>query len=401
MAGRASLAYLGQEDFPLTSDPEVTYFIERYTGQTPFASRTDRIQFKNGVIVFGEEVIITIPKTADLITSIYLKFPTWPILSSLILDSTGTLLLKYVEFYIGEQLIERLYGEYIECILDLEVPQSQQSALNTLIGKTGIPINPNNVSNFTIPLPFSCLKKGLPICAFNEPITMRLSFNPSSYFTSPQVIYTLPVISHLMVEYTYLSDGEVSFIKSKPMNYIIEQVQRHEFFAPVQALNGVAVSNVVTQCYLNFVNPVKELFFVIQNDSAYGYDFGAETTEIPTVVTQFGIKDQLQQMVLYFNNTERITGDVGTPLFLSTIQALEYHTRNPTRLFYTYSFSLDPESDQPAGSVNMSRIQNQTLQLTLSPTLTNRYIRVYARSYNFLLFYKNNFQLIFPNIETS
>jgi hypothetical protein len=222
---------------------------------------------------------------------------------------------------------------------------------------------------------------------------MRLSFNPSTFFTSPVVLYTSPVVAHLMVEYTYLSDGEVNFIKSKPMQYLFEQVQRQEFFAQVSGLS--------TQCYLNFVNPVKELFFVIQNDGAVGYDFGAEASGSPSPISSFGITDQLQQLVLYFNSTERITGDVGSPLFLSTIQALEYHTRNPTRLFYTYSFSLDPENDQPSGAVNMSRIQNQILRMTLSPTLPNKYIRIYARSYNFLVFYKNEVQLQFPNIEIS
>jgi hypothetical protein len=390
MAGRTSIAYLGQEDLALSADPEVTYFIERYTGQTPFASRMDRVQFNNGTIVFGEETIITIPKYADLITSLYLKFPTWPITNS-VLDSTGTLLLKYAEIYIGDQLIERLYGEYIELILDLEVPLSKQVGLSALIGKTGNVINTNIISSFIIPLPFSCLKKGLPICAFRDPITVRLSFNPSSFFTAPiPVYYTEPVLSHLLVEYIYLSDKEVRYIKSKPMVYLIEQIQRQEFFTQI--------SNV--SCVLDFVNPVKELFFVIQNDTAYGYDFGAEASGIPSYTSSFGIQDQLNNLVLYFNTIERITGDVGNPLFLSTIQALEYHTRNPSRIFYMYSFSLDPENENPAGSVNMSRIQNQKLFLSLN-LAGNKYIRVYARSYNFLVFYKNGVQLQFPNIDVS
>jgi hypothetical protein len=390
MAGRTSIAYLGQEDLALSADPEVTYFIERYTGQTPFSSRMDRVQFNNGTIVFGEETIITIPKYADLITSLYLKFPTWPITNS-VLDSAGTLLLKYAEIYIGDQLIERLYGEYIELILDLEVPISKQVGLSALIGKTGNVINTNVISSFIIPLPFSCLKKGLPICAFRDPITVRLSFNPSSFFTAPiPVYYTQPVSSHLLVEYTYLSDNEVRYIKSKPMVYLIEQVQRQEFFTQT--------SNV--SCLLDFVNPVKELFFVIQNDTAYGYDFGAEASGIPSYTSSFGIQDQLNNLVLYFNTIERITGDVGNPLFLSIIQALEYHTRNPSRIFYTYSFSLDPENENPSGSVNMSRIQNQKLFLSLN-LAGNKYIRVYARSYNFLVFYKNGVQLQFPNIDVS
>ena len=397
MAGRASLAFLGQEDLSLSSNPQVTYFIEKYTGQTQFASRTDKIQFMTGSIIFGQDTLLTIPKSADLITAMYLKIPMWPISRQVsVLDSVGNLMINYIELYIGTQLIERVYGEYMELKSDLEVPIGKQVALTKLIGKS-----PPNASvqasaaatNYTIPLQFSCLKKGLPICAFNEPLTFRVGFVPSIYFTTPQTAYNLPVTAYLHVEYTYLSDNEVQSIKSKPMLYPIEQIQRTEFFAPV------GTSNV--QCLLNFVNPVKEMFFVIQNDNAAGYDFSATANTWAQPGLSFGTADQLAQLVFYFNSTERISQDVGSPLFLSTIQALEFHTRNPTRIFYMYSFSLDPEGDNPAGAVNLSRIKNQVLQLSLTQSYSNRYIRVYAKSYNFMLFEKGQMTLQFPNAEVS
>ena len=66
-----------------------------------------------------------------------------------------------------------------------------------------------------------------------------------------------------------------------------------------------------------------------------------------------------------------------------------------------YSFSLDPEGDNPAGAVNLSRIKNQVLQLSLTQSYSNRYIRVYAKSYNFMLFEKGQMTLQFPNAEVS
>jgi len=77
------------------------------------------------------------------------------------------------------------------------------------------------------------------------------------------------------------------------------------------------------------------------------------------------------------------------------------HTRVPTRLFYTYSFALDPENYLPTGQVNMSRIQNKLLTLNLTSSTEARNIRVYAKSYNILrvqeglagvLFIENNLQ---------
>ena len=62
-----------------------------------------------------------------------------------------------------------------------------------------------------------------------------------------------------------------------------------------------------------------------------------------------------------------------------------------------YSFSLDPESVQPSGSVNFSRIDQKNLVLTMNPSQTNRYVTVYALSYNFLMVGGATAEVIFKN----
>ena len=374
MAGRASLAYLGQEDVILSGLPEVTYFLEKYSGQTQFAYRVDEVQFQADTAVFGGESYSILPKSGDLITNAYLK-TTSPPLGTTVLSSTGTLMLKYVDLYIGSQLVERLWGEFIEMKMDLEVPQTKQQALQTLTGKNVT----TPLAVYTVPLPFSCFKKGLPICALDDDVTIRVQFYPSSMFSS--VITTVPINTILNIEYTYLSQYEVNFIKETPQTFIFEQIQRIEFFAPV----GL---NLVT-CPLQFVNPVKEMFIVIQNSSARGYDY---TTD--------GSTDQLNNLTLLFNTTERISATIGTPIFLRNIQALEFHTRIPDRLFYMYSFSLDPEQDEPTGHVNFSRIPNQTLIISMNTSTDNRTIVIYAVNYNFLAIEKGHAPVMFPNFES-
>jgi hypothetical protein len=49
-----------------------------------------------------------------------------------------------------------------------------------------------------------------------------------------------------------------------------------------------------------------------------------------------------------------------------------------------YSFSIDPESYYPTGQINMSRIQNKILSVSLTPASKKRSLRVYAQSYNIL-----------------
>ena len=110
MASRASLAFLGQEDIALSMDAEVTYFKEKYEGSSQFASRIDKIQFDDDLLVLGSENFLTLPRSGDLITEMYLKVFLPPsLLAVQVEESIGTLLIDHVEIYIGSTLIERIY----------------------------------------------------------------------------------------------------------------------------------------------------------------------------------------------------------------------------------------------------------------------------------------------------
>ena len=381
MASRASLTFLGQEDIALSSDPQVTYFKEKYEGSSLFSSRVDKVQFDNDALVPGSENSIELPRSGDLITEMYLKifFPA-SITSLAVEDSVATLFIEHVELYIGSTLIERIYGEFIALRYDVEVPQGKQAALTNLIGK-GTSVA---ASNYTVPLPFSILEQGIPLCAFKEPVTFRIVTTKTNTFTVPPTDISEPIPAFLHVEYTYLGQKEIEFIRRTPQIHVVQQVQLAEFAAPLAPLAPLGV-----RCNLNFSNIVKELYFVIQNDSALGYDFLAGP----------GPVEQIASLELLFNTTERISRDIGTPLFLRVIQGMEFHTRVPGYYFYMYSFSLDPESMRPSGGVNLSRIQNQILKLNLNPSASSRAIRVYAVNYNFLEVKDGSATILFSNFS--
>jgi len=307
----------------------------------------------------------------------YLKIAFPPsLLNTAVEDSVATLFIQHVELYIGSTLVERIYGEFIALKFDVEIPQGKQPALTNLIGK-GTTVA---ASSYTVPLPFSILKKGVPLCAFREPVTFRIVTNMTNTFTIPPVDVYDPVPAYLHVEYTYLGQKELEYIRRTPQIHIVEQVQLAEFACP-QGSRAV-------RCNLGFSNVTKELYFVIQNDSALGYDFLASSNV-----------EQISSLELLFNTTERISTEIGTPLFLRVIQGLEFHTRVPGYYFYMYSFSLDPESRRPSGGVNLSRIQNQILKLNLNPSSSSRSIRVYAINYNFLEVQNGSATVMFSNFS--
>jgi hypothetical protein len=63
------------------------------------------------------------------------------------------------------------------------------------------------------------------------------------------------------------------------------------------------------------------------------------------------------------------------------VQPNQHHTRGPAVGVYVYSFALKPEDHQPSGSVNMSRIDNATMQLTFASSAAIK-LYTYAKSYN-------------------
>jgi len=125
--------------------------------------------------------------------------------------------------------------------------------------------------------------------------------------------------------------------------------------------------------FSNFVFPTTELFFVIQNTNASVYDY-----------TLDGTYDQIASLRLAFNGNDIIPSTIGTPIFLRQLQGLENHTRSPDRFFYTYAFALDPENDDPSGSVNLGSITRQQISPALRYSTNDRFVRVYSRVYNYM-----------------
>jgi hypothetical protein len=133
---------------------------------------------------------------------------------------------------------------------------------------------------------------------------------------------------------------------------------------------------------------VKELYWVIQTDGSAAYDY-----------TNLG-DEQIVSLRLQFNGIDVILPEVGTPMFLRTIQGLESHTRVPDRSFYMYTFALDPEHPtQPTGSVNMSALTRQMHTLELTPCAFSRQVRVYAVTHNVVRIADGSAVSVFDSVQ--
>ncbi|MDA9846997.1 hypothetical protein N9C10_03625 [Flavobacteriaceae bacterium] len=325
-------------------------------------------------------------------------------------DSIGHALIEHADLIIGGQTVERITGEYMELNSDVAVSDSQQQGLKLLVGKTGLktglgpaaPLSQAGVTKdyygaypriFMIPLPFYFFRHdslSIPLSAIDkQEVQVRIKFrnwenlivNINSNPYSFEQLETTPVMENLtlVTEYVYLSDDELNYFRKTSIDYIISQLQVSRF-----KLDANLTSK---QVLLQFLNPVKELFFVIQNNNfvesnvVTGNDWfnfsNEENFRAP-------LYEQLDNLRLDFNGQTIIPSEVADAVYLRGIQPLLCHTRGPNRRFYLYSFALDPENDLPTGQVNMSRITNKLLDINTTANTQDRTISVYAVNFNVL-----------------
>jgi hypothetical protein len=184
------------------------------------------------------------------------------------------------------------------------------------------------------------------------------------------VVASSPLQASLPVEYVFLGDDEISLIQNAKIDYVITQLQQDQSVIPAGVTNW--------PMRLEFINPVKELFIVIQDQSVLQNNdwFNFKNTWLNA--------DQLSSLRLDFNGETIISDVIADELYLSVLQFMNNHTRVPEIYVYNYSFSIDAENYLPTGQVNMSRIYNKNMYLTTTENPVDRNVRVYAKSYNIL-----------------
>jgi hypothetical protein len=293
-------------------------------------------------------------------------------------DSVGTLAIVSADLKIGGQTIETLTGEYIELWNELNVPYENQPGLQLMTGKydtlTSIP-PPGRT--YYVNLPFYFYENPglyLPMCALErQDVEVWIQFNKFSNLTSIN-ISSQQLSATIITEYVYLSKPEINWFKTNRIDYVITQCQYENF--PVLTSSSTSIFK------LNFKNPVKELFFVIQPLGQTGYNYS---------------NNGLQSLGLSFNGEDVFLNNTIDSMYLNSIEPLNHHMNffslppQPQqqvygRQFFMYSFTSDPASFAPSGHINFSRIHQALLELNIDQNYltTNKELRVLASSLNVL-----------------
>jgi hypothetical protein len=414
MAGELQLASSGPQEKFFTLDPDYSYFLESFKKHTNFSNQYVDLDPENEAD-FGSTVKFRIPQNqGDLLKTLSLKVTLPEINTSSVcyIESAGHALIEHVDLIIGGKVIQRLTSDYLQIYSEHFVTQTKQNALEELIGKFPERTAFRRVSNrlivarnalgntedvsFFVDLPFYFYNHpelAIPLCAINrqevevefklraaQEIVIRID---GAYGDITQETLKIKDFQ-LCTEVVHLDCEErIRFQKTK-RDYLITQIQENIF----DIASGVNTG----KFKLDFINPVKELYFVIQRRGSVGTNEFQFVTpfDYDGILEETGNKyilwENLDHLALTLDGQEIITKDTGTMPFLKAVQAAIHHSKTQLiRRFYSYSFALQPEEWYPTGQVNFSLVKEQILDLSLNPcTGYSRQVRVYAVNYNIL-----------------
>jgi hypothetical protein len=189
----------------------------------------------------------------------------------------------------------------------------------------------------------------------------------------------------LYVDYYYLSDEEA--LK-------FSQINTEILFEYLQSDTERILYNAANSINLGFIHPTKELFFRVQPEylilgglkDVFNYTDGI----LPTS------KSLILQAGLLLNGKDRIS--MRPANYYELLEVLRNHQRTPSPGIMVFSFAFAPEKYQPSGACNFSRIDNITLQLILSRTVSYSnpaHLRVYGLSYNVLKIENGRTRVVF------
>tara|TARA_B100000902_G_scaffold357851_1_gene372580 strand:+ start:380 stop:1756 length:1377 start_codon:yes stop_codon:yes gene_type:complete len=442
--GLMQLVAYGAQDIYLTGNPQITFFKVVYRRHTNFSMEAIEQTF-NGSADFGKRVTCTVSRNGDLMHRVYLQV-TVPSVSVAADDSfrwlnhLGHVLIKYAEVEIGGQRIDKHYGDWMHIWNELSQEAGKKAGYANMIGNVpALTLNTTHTAatvtpemDLYIPLEFwFCRNPGLalPLIALQyHEVKINIEFRGASdcYAGIPTAAPSLAAAS-LFVDYIYLDTDERRRFAQVSHEYLIEQVQ---------FTGDESVSSVSNKIKLNFNHPCKELIWVVQPDAniastvaggkqwfnytdavdlvdyltgnpsdPYGgglvmqpvtlasTPIAADSYPSSTGATsgsyiQWSNKDAGFNPVfsakLQLNGHDRFSERMGR--YFNLVQPYQHHTNVPKTGINVYSFGLKPEEHQPSGTCNMSRIDNATLQLTLTAAAVagDAKVRVYATNYNVL-----------------
>lgn len=392
--GYLILAVKSEQDNFLVGNPQFTYFKAVYRRHTNFAIDFMKVNFPTDTNKCqGKLLSIDIPKVGDLLHRAYLNIQinkgsgqSAPSINNYI---------EYIELYIGDQLIDKHTGSWLNLHNSYYENSDKITSLHAL-GKV-----PTAAGNHTITTPLrfwfnNHVGNSLPLIALQySKVTLKIKLNDTQEINtsggSPSTNTPVLIESmNLLIENIYLDKEERRAFTTNKHEYLITQLQvslnnNIRKFEDLYPLSDF-VEDIRFKIPLYFRYPVKEIFWTIQNQVKTD-----DNNEINIGTNKFNYwrdfnkyTDQMRVCTIELNGQELV--DELPAKFFREVQRFQYHSGINDNGSYSYSFAIDPENNQPSGSLNFSKLENAFLKIGFpkSGTAPKICISTYAINYNVL-----------------
>ena len=314
----------------------------------------------------------------------------------------GYYIINNITIKIGDQIIDKQYGEWLNIWQELSLSESKIRGNNILIGNVPelVTFNTDTKPKYELIIPLKfwfCRHIGssLPLVALQHTfidIDIELkSFRECAYFDNFVEFNQTPKLKcNLLAQYVYLEREERLKLAKSKLEYLIDVVQySNDYYIDYNSLD----ENGIFEIKIYFENPVKELFWIMQDVSLtdgtlpngekqfHNYSTILENGKSINPIDSVEIKFSSRQRELFKDS-----------IYYNYIQPYERHTNSPSLGINVYSFSLRPELIQPSGAANFSKIDDAAIVIKMKKEVINQMkefglkyrFGVYCNSYNWL-----------------
>jgi len=413
MSGALRLAAKGQIDKWFTDNPDISHFLVNFKRHSKFSMEQVEIPC-SGTQGFGSELFCSIPYSrGDILRNIAIRFylndiydvrfpetqkDTTPDYTRVInvpyVPSLCSELIETADLLIGGQVIQRLTGEYIYMYQQLNNTQNDverslkkinghgnfidhfdddsfDDVFNKVAGASSEDYKKNNFNTYIIDLPFYFFREpslAIPMCALTKQrIEVRLKLKTFDEMIFGGKASTMRgELRNVSLEGTFgfLDSPERNYLMTRPIDYVITQLQLAQF--------NMEYPETKKTVKLNLKNPVKELFFVVQNDGYKQFNNPLRFQKINKV--ELRLNNQLaidgdHEFIVYGQATQNHINIPSQSLITYRYKFNEFVDYRISSEFGTYSFALNPAEAKPTGQVNFSRISHQQLTIEIEPEI--------------------------------
>lgn len=303
-------------------------------------------------------------------------------------DEIGFAALPRVAYSIGGQVIDTVHSDYMHMWEELSGQPGKR--LEEMIGKgfstAELVRMSHRARRLYVPIPFSFTRhsgNALPL--------VSLQFHTLQVHVHFACLQSLIKVSDCDVRVIKCHDnqpiGNNDMCAYLDTTYVYLDMEERDRFAVgsfqqlITQVQGFCTTGHVSEqitAQLNFNHPSLELIWAVQRQCQRAanntFNYSGAFCE-----------DPIRRARLMVNNLARF--DREAPYF-RMVQPYQAHTNIPRGFIYDYSFALDPESPQPSGSLNFSRIDNVEFSVRLQEAIaaTGVNLLIFCRNFNILRF---------------